>query len=222
MRIDFAFRARIHAALGEEHRLRIVDALRWSDRTPSELRALTGLESNLLSFHLDVLAEAGLIARRPSQGDARRRYVTLCWDTLDGMQPAIDVPDGLVLFVCSRNAARSQLAAALWHARTGRTAASAGTEPADRVDPLARRVAREHDLTLVGDRPRHYDEIEEQPALVVSVCDRARESGLPWTAPQVHWSVTDPVAGQRADYETAYRDLRGRVERLAAAAERAA
>ena len=54
-------RAQRHAALGERHRLQVVDALRLSDRTPSELRDLTGLSSNHLAFHLDVLEEAGLL-----------------------------------------------------------------------------------------------------------------------------------------------------------------
>lgn len=222
MTTDISARARVHAALGEKHRLQIVDALRLSDRAPSELQAVTGLGSNLLAFHLDVLDEAGLIERRRSQGDARRRYVTLRWDALTALEPRVEVPDGPVLFVCSRNAARSQLAAALWQARTGRPSVSAGTHPAERVDQFALEVARDHGLDLSNDRPRSYHDIDQDPGLVVSVCDRARESGLPWVAPQLHWSVPDPVQGRRGDYETAYADLRGRVNRLAAASDRAA
>lgn len=212
---NVAGRARRHAALGEPHRLAIVDALASSDRSPSELRVLTGLPSNLLAFHLDVLEDAGLIGRRRSQGDARRRYVTLRWDGLDGLLPPIEVPDGLVVFVCTRNAARSQLAATLWHRRTGRAAASAGARPAAAPDPDAVAVAAAHGLDTTGWRTTGYEAIEVDPALVVSVCDRAREAGLPWDAPTVHWSVADPAGGPREDYEAAYRELDSRIARLA-------
>lgn len=208
-------RVRRHAALGEPHRLVVVDALRASDRSPSELRELTGLPSNLLAFHLDVLEDAGLVARRRSQGDARRRYVTLRADALEDLLPPLAVPDGPVVFVCTRNAARSQLAAALWHRRTGRAAASAGARPAAAPDPNAVAVAAQHGLDTAGWRPTGYDAIEVDPAMVVSVCDRAREAGLPWDAPTVHWSVVDPAGGTREDYDAVYRELDTRIARLA-------
>lgn len=211
---DVTRRARQHAALGEPHRLAIVDALRSSDRSPSELRALTGLGSNLLAFHLDVLDDAGLVSRRRSQGDARRRYVTLRWEGLEGLLPPVEVPDGLVVFVCTRNAARSQIAATLWCQRTGRPARSAGARPASAPDPDAVAVAADHGLDTTAWHPTGYDAIEAVPALVVSVCDRAREAGLPWDAPTVHWSVPDPAGGTRDDYEAAYRDLESRIGRL--------
>lgn len=210
-------RARRHAALGEPHRLRIVDALQHSDRTPTELRRLTDLSSNLLAHHLDVLAEAGLVTRRPSEGDGRRRYVTLRWEALDELVPVPPPPEGPVVFVCTRNAARSQLAAALWSARTGDAAASAGTAAAEAPDRYAVEVATAHGLDPSTWRTRGYDEVGVDPAMVVSVCDRARESGLPWTAPQLHWSVPDPAGGQRAAYERAFRHIEARVDRLAAA-----
>jgi ArsR family transcriptional regulator, arsenate/arsenite/antimonite-responsive transcriptional repressor / arsenate reductase (thioredoxin) len=213
-------RAVRHAALGEPNRLAIVDSLYLSDRSPSELRALTGLASNLLAFHLDVLEEAGLIARRRSQGDGRRRYVTLRADALQGLVPTSSPPSGPVVFVCTRNAARSQLAAALWQHWTGGEAASAGTEPAEQADPLAVTVAAEHGLDASPWRPSSYDEVDLEPALVVSVCDRALEAGLPWSAPALHWSVPDPAGGSRTAYETVYRDLDTRVARLAGAGPR--
>ena len=149
--------------------------------------------------------------------------MTLRWEHDGQIGPHVSVPEGPVLFVCSRNAARSQLAAAMWRDRTGREATSAGTDPAAHIDGLAREIAAEHGLALGGGRPRGYDEVADDPALVVSVCDRAREAGLPWKAPQLHWSVPDPRDGDRADYEAAYQDLQGRIDRLAeAVAERAA
>lgn len=209
-------RAAVHAALGEPHRLAIVDALRLSDRSPSELVERTGLPSNLLAFHLDALEEVGLVARRRSQGDARRRYVTLRWEVLAGVEPRPPrMSVGTLVFVCTRNAARSQLAEAIWRCRTGGRVVSAGRRPADEVHPLAVEVAAAHGLDLSGRRPRGYGEVELAPDLVVSVCDRAWEAGLPWTAPQLHWSVSDPAGGDRDDFEAAYHDLERRVLHLA-------
>lgn len=210
-------RAQRHAALGEPHRLRIVDALRLSDRTPSELCELTDLSSNHVAFHLDVLEAAGLVDRQRSEGDGRRRYVTLLDDALDALLPPPPLPDGPVVFVCTRNAARSQLAAALWRDRTGGAAASAGTMPADGPDAAAVAIATAHGLDTSGWRSVGYADLDVEPALVVSVCDRAREGDLPWAVPHLHWSVPDPAGGPRRDYERAYDDIEGRITRLAAA-----
>ncbi|MFP4312373.1 MAG: helix-turn-helix domain-containing protein, partial [Nitriliruptoraceae bacterium] len=186
-------RAAVHRALGDPHRLAIVDALRLSDRTPSELARLTGLGSNLVAFHLTVLEETDLVARTPSQGDARRRYVRLQPRALATLLPSAAVPAGDVLFVCTHNAARSQLAAALWQRVTGRPARSAGSEPRDRVHPLAVAEAARHGIDLSAASPRGYDGVAGAPDLVVSVCDRAREAGVPFDAPTLHWSVPDPI-----------------------------
>lgn len=210
--MDLGDRARIHAALGDERRLAVVDALRWSDLTPTELGHRTKLSSNLLAFHLDVLEDAGIVARRRSSGDGRRRYVTVLGDTLEDLLPAQPLPPGSVLFVCTRNAARSQLAAALWRDRTGRAAESAGAAPAAEIDEGTRRVAAANGLALDDGLPQPYDAVSQQPALVVSVCDRAREDGLPWDAPQRHWSVTDPAGGDDDAYERAFTEIARRID----------
>lgn len=198
-------------------RLGIVDALRLGDRTPSDLAARLDLPSNLLAHHLDVLEEAGVIERRTSQGDARRRYVTLVLD--DPLGPVSGtIGAGRVLFVCTRNAARSQLAAALWRQVTRQDAASAGSEPATAVDPLAVEVAALHGLDLGTPEPRGYEDVDARFDLVVSVCDRAFEQGVPFDAQHLHWSVADPAGGDRAAYAAAFDQIRRRVHRLAAAA----
>ncbi len=213
---DRRWRADVHGALADPVRLAVVDALRLTDRSPSELGQQLGLRSNLLAHHLDVLEDAGVVRRRVSQGDRRRRYVTLVVDDpLAG--PALPLPPDRVLFVCTRNAARSQLAAALWTQVTGREGASAGAAPADRVDPEAVAVAADHDLVLDGAKPRGYDAVSGPVDLVVSVCDRAREAGVPIDAPHLHWSVTDPAGGGPDGYVAAFDHIRRRVERLAAA-----
>lgn len=205
----------MHRALGDAHRLAIVDALALSDRTPTELCALTGLPSNLLAFHLDALEEVDLIERHRSEGDARRRYIALRPETLARLEHETRMPAALVLFVCTRNSARSQLAAAAWTARTGRPSLSAGTDPAPEVHPLAIEVAAAHGLDLSDARPRSYDQLEATPQLVVSVCDRARESGLAFDVPLLHWSVPEPADGDRAGFERAYDIIGHRIDRLA-------
>lgn len=84
-----------------------------------------------------------------------------------------------VLFVCTGNSARSQMAEALLNRKgAGRfAAASAGSHPASRVNPLAVRVLAEHGIEWSGHRPRAMDGLEREPwDLVITVCDRAKES----------------------------------------------
>lgn len=211
-------RAAAHRALGDESRLRLVDALRLGDRTPGELAAAVGVGTNLLAHHLDVLEAVGLVHRRRSQGDGRRRYVTLDRSRLGGLLgPPPSLPAGVVVFVCTANSARSQLAARLWRRRTGEPALSAGTEPAARVHPDAVEVGRRHGLRLRAARPRHLRDLEVRPDLVVSVCDRVRESGLALDAATLHWSVPDPVGRGRHAFEDVVADLAARVDVLAEA-----
>jgi protein-tyrosine-phosphatase len=128
------------------------------------------------------------------------------------------LPVASVLFVCTHNSARSQVAAALWWALTGEPAESAGAEPATRVHPRAVRAARRAGIDLVGAVPKGYGAVTAAPDLVVSVCDRARENGVPFDAPSLHWSVPDPTsAGQMAAFTAAVDEIRGRVVRLAEA-----
>ena len=129
--VPIAQRAAVHRALGEPTRVMMVDALTVSDRTPGELRELTGVDWNLLAFHLRTLEEAGVVERHVSEGDRRRRYVRLRPGALDRLVPrpapvAVRNP----LFVCTHNSARSQFAAGLWRQRTRHRAASAGSNPA--------------------------------------------------------------------------------------------
>jgi ArsR family transcriptional regulator, arsenate/arsenite/antimonite-responsive transcriptional repressor / arsenate reductase (thioredoxin) len=214
-----AERAALHRALGDENRLRIVDALQLSDRSPKELGELTGMPANLLAFHLGVLEDVGLVERTASEGDARRRYVTLAPQrlaTLTVPRP-LDPPAERVLFLCTANSARSQLAAHLWRSRTGLPALSAGTEPAPRVHPGAVAVAERHGLDLSEATPRSHRDLDVRPDLLVSVCDRAYESPLAFEVPALHWSVPDPVSGNAEAFASVFEDLSERVDRLARA-----
>jgi protein-tyrosine-phosphatase len=206
-------RARLHAALGDPARLTIVDELSVSDRSPTELGRLTGLDSNLLAHHLSVLESVGLIGRSRSSGDGRRRYVHLRHDRLVDLGVGRAVQPAPALFVCTANSARSQLACALWRDLTGQPATSAGTHPADRVHPGAVAAARRAGLDLADSRPRSLDEVTP-PALVVTVCDRAHEE-LPADPQWLHWSVPDPVpVGTARAFDRTVGELRSRMHLL--------
>lgn len=113
-----------------------------------------------------------------------------------------------VLFLCTENAARSQIAEALMSARrdTGLVAASAGTNPADRVHPLAIEELRNLGIDWSGAHPKSIDEVGlDGWDLVITVCDRAREScptfgSRPVTA---HWGIADPAAAEGEEAQRA-------------------
>ncbi len=212
---DLAARAAVHAALGEPVRLAIVDELMLSDRSPRELGDRLELASNLLAHHLDVLERVGLVARSASAGDGRRRYVRLVTSPPAGPAPAR--PAGpeprSMLFVCTHNSARSQLAAALWRARSGRRASSAGTRPAERVHPGAVAAAGRAGLPPIASRPQLLRAVPSG-AQVVTVCDRVHEELTP--APDWwHWSIPDPVAtGSRRAFDEVVDELDRRIGRV--------
>lgn len=214
-------RAAVHRALGDPRRLRIVDALQLTDLTTGELATLTGLSTNLLAFHLKVLEDADVIARTTSEGDARRRYVSLQRGVLPllGDPPTLPLATGEpILFTCTANSARSQLAAGLWRAHTGRPAVSAGTEPAQRVHPEALAVAARHGLDLSAATPIAYRHLDVVPGLVVSVCDRANEHQIDVDAPRLHWSISDPVPHGPDAFDDTFDRIAARIDRLARAA----
>lgn len=214
-RLDVTLRAARHAALGDPVRLAIVDELAASDRAPVELRQRLDLPSNLLAHHLDVLEHVGLIERTRSSGDGRRRYVHLLRPVLAELRLGAEVPVGPALFVCTRNSARSQLAAALWQALTGEPAASAGTHPAEAVHPGAIAAAARAGLDLRAATPMAIEAVEV-PALAVTVCDRAHEE-LPPQPGWKHWSVPDPVtAGTAAAFDATVAELTERIASIVA------
>jgi ArsR family transcriptional regulator, arsenate/arsenite/antimonite-responsive transcriptional repressor / arsenate reductase (thioredoxin) len=212
---DVVSRAARHAALGDPVRLMIVEELIRSDRAPVELRHLVQIESNLLAHHLDALESVGLILRTKSTGDGRRRYVHLVPGTLDALLPRRDIAPSRAMFVCSRNSARSQLAAVLWRSLTGARAESAGTHPASRVHPGAVAAAKRIGLDLGGSTPRSLSSFRTLPPTIVTVCDQAHEELAPnpnW----LHWSITDPVVnGSASAFDATVAELRERISALA-------
>lgn len=121
-----------------------------------------------------------------------------------------------MVFVCTHNSARSQLAAALWSDRTHTSAASAGTQPAERVHPRAVAVARRHGLPLDATGTAHVTDIVRDDDLLIAVCDNAHEELTGPVRPRLHWSVPDPVrVDTDAAFEAAFADLASRIDRVA-------
>jgi protein-tyrosine-phosphatase len=217
---DLERRTGVHAALADPTRLRIVDELATSDRSPSELAASLGIGSNLLAHHLAVLERAGILERSASAGDGRRRYLRLAPDALASIaEPVASLVARHVLFVCTANSARSQLAAAAWNARHEVAASSAGTHPSSSVRPEAVEAAARAGLDLRGARPRSVRDVTEDPDLVVTVCDVAHEELGPLAegVRLLHWSIPDPARdGSPRAFDEALRRIDARVDALAA------
>ncbi len=222
---DAERRARALSALADPARLAVVDALVLGDTSPGELGTRLGLASNLLAHHIGVLEREGLVVRHRSQADRRRSYLRLVPGALDGLLPGPDngtpaaaVPAVTrVVFVCTANSARSQLAAALWSRASRVPATSGGTHPAPALAPGALAAARRHHLSLLQGTPRLLPQLTDEDYLV-TVCDNAyedlRHAGAPTR--RAHWSVPDPVpVGDEQAFEDAYADLEGRVATLA-------
>ena len=207
-------RAAVYAALGDPVRLAVVDELTLGDRSPGELADALGLPSNLLAHHLGLLEQVGVIGRGRSEADRRRTYVRLVPSALP-VAPTVRVAAPRVVFVCTHNSARSQLASALWAERSTVPVASAGTHPAQRVSRRAVSVARRHGLRPLDGRTAHVADVLRSDDLVVAVCDSAYEELGP--APgRLHWSIPDPVRiDTDAAFEATYTDLAERVDRLA-------
>lgn len=224
-----AARAAVFAALGEPARLAIVEQLLLGDAAPSELGESLAAATNLMAHHLRVLEEAALIRRVRSEGDRRRSYVQLRRDDATVRALATLLTGGLpraprpqrVVFVCTANSARSQLAAAAWVRESPLPVTSAGTHPAPAVHPLAIAAAARHGLALPALGTRSVQEAAPGPGdLVVAVCDAAHEELAarrrePGPRAWLHWSVPDPTrAGTEQAFDAALLQLTSRVRDL--------
>lgn len=110
-----------------------------------------------------------------------------------------------VLFLCTHNSARSQMAEGLLRKLGGGQfdAASAGTE-ATRVHPLAIEAMREAGIDISGHTSKRVDAFAgQQFDYVITVCDNANESCpvFPAATERIHWSFDDPSAATGTDEE---------------------
>jgi ArsR family transcriptional regulator, arsenate/arsenite/antimonite-responsive transcriptional repressor / arsenate reductase (thioredoxin) len=219
---SLAERAARFAALGDPHRLAIVEELAVADRAPSELGSRMDIESNLLAHHIAILERAGLLERVVSDGDRRRRYLRLTADGAVWIGGVASISASSIVFVCTHNSARSQLAAALWNRVHPVPATSAGTHPAPQVHPKAVLAGAAVGVDLAGATPRALAGLEVHPDLVITVCDVAHEELAPTLRRELHWSLPDPARdGRRAAFDATVQRLQHRIERVAPAVQRA-
>lgn len=135
-----------------------------------------------------------------------------------------------ILVLCTGNSARSLIAETLIRdlgVSVCLVAFSAGSKPKGVPHPMALKVLSEAGHEVSGLRSKSWDEFggDDAPAmdLVITVCGNARDEVCPiWPGHplQVHWGLEDPAAvegdGQKAAFETTYRDMKARVEKLVA------
>ena len=190
---------------GHPLRWRLLSELARSDLRVGELCALAGERQNLVSYHLRQLRDGGLVTARRSSADGRDSYYVLdlarCREALANAGVALHPGLGAeaparavtarVLFLCTGNSARSQMAEALCEHLSGGAiqAASAGSAPKP-LHPGAVRVMRARGIDIAGRRSKHLDEFADvRFDRVISLCDRVREV---CPEAQVHWSVPEP------------------------------
>ena len=210
---------------GHPLRWRLLAELARSDRMVSELTGLFSEPQNLVSYHLGKLRDGRLVSARRSAADGRDAYYTvnlarigsLLSATGGALHPGLRLspraPDDAapsaarVLFLCTGNSARSQMAEALVRARSGGVieAFSAGSHPKP-LHPSALRAMRdEHGLDLTGQASKHLDVFADQHFdWVISLCDRVREvcPEFPGHPETIHWSIANPAAGDTDDDAT--------------------
>ncbi|WP_432196725.1 metalloregulator ArsR/SmtB family transcription factor [Streptomyces sp. bgisy027] len=205
-------------------RWRLLTMLADGDHRVRELVKRVGEPQNLVSYHLRLLRDGGLVTARRSSFDGRDSYYRLdleqCAQGLAAsgaaLHPALrrEAPAlprrrvagtrshrPAVLFVCTGNSARSPIAEALLrHHTAGRVrTASAGTGPKPHLHPHAIRVLRESfGIDLSGGRTQHVDDLAGRRFdHVITLCDKAREICPEFGARRVHWSMADPGTPDR-------------------------
>jgi ArsR family transcriptional regulator, arsenate/arsenite/antimonite-responsive transcriptional repressor / arsenate reductase (thioredoxin) len=210
---------------GHPVRWHLLSELARSDLRVGELCELAGRPQSLVSYHLRRLRDGGLVTTRRSAADGRDSYYALdlarCGQLLSSvgasLHPALapasqrrqrehQAPLARVLFLCTGNSARSQIAEVFAGELSGGavSAASAGSHPKP-LHPNAIRVLRERGIDIAGRRSKHLSEFAEQRFdYVVSLCDRVREVCPDFHgAPElIHWSIPDPAREPGSDEDT--------------------
>jgi ArsR family transcriptional regulator, arsenate/arsenite/antimonite-responsive transcriptional repressor / arsenate reductase (thioredoxin) len=206
--------------LAHDIRWRILMALSTSDFRVEELVKQIKQPPNLISYHLKRLRLQRLVTQRRSSADGRDIYYSLNLDQFrqlyfeagQALHPGVSDPayqthlqiDTLpdsparVLFLCTHNSARSQMAEGLLRTLGGDKVEvfSAGSEPTS-IHPLAIKVMANIGVDLREHRTKHFDEFAGQTFdYIITVCDRVRElcPVFPGDPKQIHWSFPDPAA----------------------------
>jgi ArsR family transcriptional regulator, arsenate/arsenite/antimonite-responsive transcriptional repressor / arsenate reductase (thioredoxin) len=215
--------------LAHEIRWNILVLLGRSDYCVQEIVHHLQLPQNLVSYHLRKLYDQQLVTERRSSADGRDIYYSLDVNTLrtlyfaaaDSLNPSLNVTDVdialqeavshlpskkvRVLFLCTHNSARSQMAEGiLRHLSGGRIDGfSAGSQPTG-LHPLAVTTMAKMGIDISQQRSKHLDEFLDQSFdYIVTVCDSVREScpTFPGDPERVHWSFIDPAAVEGSEKE---------------------
>jgi len=206
---------------GHPLRWRMLVELAGSDRQVGELTHTLGEPQGLVSYHLARLRDGGLVSSHKSSFDGRSVYYRVhldrCGELLAATGAALH--PGLtsggprasarplargrnqrhrvkVLFACTGNGTRSQLAEALLRDKAGDTVevVSAGSHPkpihANTINVLA-----EMGIDIAGARSKSIAEFGGHPFdYVITLCDKVREvcPKFPGRGRTMHWSIEDP------------------------------
>jgi protein-tyrosine-phosphatase len=229
--------------LSDPLRWQLVGELGRSDRRVGELVQLVEKPQNLVSYHLAELRRAGIVSARRSSADGRDVYYRAdlyrCRDLLGGagvsLHPGLSLAPSTVddvsartrrskpklLFLCTGNSSRSQIAEALVeHRSSGHVEArSAGSHPKP-LHPDAVRVMAERGIDIADRATKPFTRfVRNRFDRVITLCDKVREvCPDPWGAPiAAHWSIADPsAAGTYAAFEAVAAEIEDRVALLLA------
>jgi thioredoxin type arsenate reductase len=220
--------------LSSEARWAILTILSKSDLRVHEIVTQVNQPQNLVSYHLQQLRDLDLIRETRSIADGREVYYSLNLTRLHklyvaaglALHPALvtgDIPEIQaapesspgplrVLFLCTHNSARSQMAEGILRKRGAEKfiVVSAGSQPST-VHPLAIRAMADMGIDISQqDSKSQMDYLEEHFDYVITVCDNARENCpiFPGSPNQIHWSFPDPavVPGTEAERLKAFKE----------------
>jgi protein-tyrosine-phosphatase len=220
---------------GHPLRWQLLSELARSDRQVRELTNLLREPQNLVSYHLARLRAGQLVSMRRSSADGRDAYYRVdlarCGELLaeaggalhPGLALAAPIGNGhaadgrsvrarraSVLFLCTGNSTRSQIAEALLRELAGdaqRAAVdvhSAGSHPKS-VHPNAVRVMRDRGIDISSKESKPLSRFARRRFdYVVTLCDRVREvcPEFPGGPDRIHWSIADPALQGDTDEES--------------------
>ena len=233
------------SALGDESRMRILLCLKDSTLCLCHLTEILGLAGSTVSKHLSLLEDAGLIACQPegkwkyyrwaegcdgtcaaealawvrrhadgdgqSKADAAKRSVVLA--RLNA--PCPPEARARVMFLCTGNSCRSQMAEGLLRAMAGHRfeVYSAGLEPKP-IAEMTRQVMREIGIDIEGQRPKSVMDFlgREHFGHLITVCGHADALCpiFPGVSNRQHWPINDPseVEGTEEERLAVFRETR--------------
>lgn len=210
-----------------EVRWHLLQLLAHSDYRVQDLVGKLQLPQNLVSYHLKQLRQGQFVTERRSSADERSIFYSLDVEHFQSLylaagetlhpavavamvpksqdESAMQVPCR-VLFLCTENSARSQMAEALLrHLSQGTVEAfSAGSQPAEHIHPQARRCMEEHGIDMSHAVPKHFEEfLGQQFDAIITVCDRVMETcpTFPGDPERIHWSFLDPASVRGTEAE---------------------